>query len=57
MRYILAVMEAIAQGRRDREVSKLAHDHESEVKEEIAKLSEADTDNILNILFPKGAPA
>ena len=57
MRYILAVMEAIAQRRRDGEVSKLAHDHESDIKEEIGKLSEADTDNILNILFQTGAPA
>jgi hypothetical protein len=57
MRYILVVMEAIAQRHRDGEVSKLAHDHESDVKEEIGKLSEADTDNILNILFQKGTPA
>ena len=57
MRYILAVIEAISQAHRDEEVRKLAHDHESEVKEEIGKLLEVDTDKILNILFPTGIPS
>jgi hypothetical protein len=57
MRHILDVIKTITQRHRDEEISKLAHDHESEIKEEIEKLSKADTDKVLNILFPTGTPS
>ena len=54
MKYLLKLIAAIAQEKKDEEILAIARDRQLEIEEEVTKLSSNDVNEIIDVLFPEG---